>query len=64
MRRHLFRALLIFVAILAALLVWLWASDFVLIDKCQDAGGAWDKQARICRIDLNSGPPAPASPRR
>mgnify|MGYP004062029001 CR=1 len=39
-------------AVLTALLAWLWWSDTILIDKCQDAGGSWDAEARVCRIAL------------
>ena len=39
-------------SLLTALLAWLWWSDAILIDKCNDAGGAWDADARICRIAL------------
>jgi hypothetical protein len=64
MRRHLFTLLALIVAALAALLIWAWATDFFLIEKCLDAGGVWDDQARICRIELNPGPEGLASLRR
>jgi hypothetical protein len=64
MRRHLFTVLARIGAGLAALLIWAWATDFFLIDKCLDAGGVWDEQARTCRIELNPGPEGLASLRR
>ena len=64
MRRHLFTMLALAVAALGALLIWAWATDFFLIDKCLDAGGIWDAETRTCRIELNPGPEGFASLRR
>ncbi|MBR0553886.1 hypothetical protein [Stakelama marina] len=40
-------------AVLAALLAWLWWSDAVFDYKCERAGGIWDADARVCRIPVN-----------
>jgi hypothetical protein len=57
MRRWLFPLLVLLVVALAALLVWLWWSDYVLIDKCLDAGGRWETDARVCAIDVTPARP-------
>lgn len=41
MRRRLFPLFVLLLVVLAALLAWLWWSDYVLIDRCLDVGGAW-----------------------
>ena len=41
------------VVLLAILLFWLWWSDAVPTHKCEQAGGQWDAEARICRITLD-----------
>ncbi|HKR17004.1 hypothetical protein [Rhizorhapis sp.] len=58
MIRYLLLALLI---ILTAALIWLWWSDYWLIDQCLDQGGRWDPEKRVCRIDVIPGPASPAS---
>jgi hypothetical protein len=63
MRRHRFAILAIVLAILAALLIWAWATDFFLIDRCLDAGGSWNTDDRTCHIRLNPGPEGLASRR-
>ena len=63
MRRYRFPLALLLVILLAALLLWLWASDYVLISKCEDAGGSWNADARICEIPVNPAPTASAFPR-
>lgn len=44
-------ALLLVLALAAAALLYLWWSDWFLIDDCRDMGGAWDADLRICAID-------------
>lgn len=57
MRRRLFPLLVLLIVALAALLAWLWWSDFILVDKCLDAGGAWDAEARTCRLGVSPARP-------
>lgn len=57
MPRWLFPLLVLLIVALAALLAWLWLSDYVLVDKCLDAGGAWDRETRICRLDVRPARP-------
>lgn len=64
MRRHLFTALALLVAALAALLIWAWATDFFLIDDCLDAGGRWNEETRTCELGVTPAPAAFASLRR
>lgn len=52
MRPSTSRILFMFVALLAALLVFLWWSDIILVKKCEAHGGVWDAEARVCRIAL------------
>lgn len=52
MRRLAFPLAALATLALAALLVWLWASDYLAIDRCNDAGGTWDAAARTCRLAL------------
>ena len=54
MRRRLFPMLVLLTVALAALLVWLWCSDYVPIDKCLDAGGAWNAEARTCTLTVTT----------
>jgi len=54
MRRWLFPLLVLLVVALAGLLAWLWWSDYILIDKCLDAGGAWDKARRTCMLTVTT----------
>lgn len=49
MRRYFLAVSAVVLALTAALLVWLLTSDFVEIDTCLDAGGAWNAQSRTCR---------------
>lgn len=39
---------------LAAGLVWLWQSDYMLKDECLDHGGRWDAESRVCQISAGS----------
>ncbi|MBB4641741.1 hypothetical protein [Rhizorhapis suberifaciens] len=57
MIRFVILALLI---LLTAALVWLWWSDYVLIEKCLDHGGRWDADKRVCRISVTPPPTSPA----
>lgn len=52
MRRWLFPLLVMVVVALAALLTWLWWSDYILVDKCLDAGGAWNEAGRTCMLPV------------
>jgi hypothetical protein len=54
MRRWLFPLLVLLLVVLAALLAWLWWSDYVPIDKCLDAGGAWNAEARTCTLTVTT----------
>ena len=54
MRRWLFPLLVMGIVALAALLVWLWWSDYMLIDKCLDAGGAWNAEGRTCTLTVTT----------
>ena len=56
MRRWLFPMLVFLTTALGALLVWLWWSDTILIDKCLDAGGRWDAEARVCALRVTTRP--------
>jgi hypothetical protein len=58
-----FALLAIVLAILAALLVWAWATDFVLVRQCRSTGGIWNADDRTCHIRLNPGPEGLASRR-
>lgn len=64
MRRWLFPLAVLATVLLAALLVWLWRTDFVLVHKCAGAGGHWDAETRICDVDSVTAPASPASPDR
>lgn len=57
MPRWLFPLLILLVVALAALLAWLWLSDYVLVDKCLDAGGAWNAEARTCVLGVTPARP-------
>jgi hypothetical protein len=57
MRRWLFPLLVLLIVALAALLAWLWSSDFILIDKCLDAGGRWHAEARTCMLTVTPSRP-------
>jgi hypothetical protein len=50
MIRYLLLALLI---ILTAAFIWLWWSDFWLIDICLDSGGRWNYADRLCENSAN-----------
>ncbi len=54
MRRRLFPLLVLLLVVLAALLAWLWWSDYVPIDKCLDVGGVWDAEARTCVLTVTT----------
>jgi len=54
MRRRLFPLLVLLLVVLAALLAWLWWSDYVLIDRCLDVGGAWDRTTRTCTLTVTT----------
>jgi hypothetical protein len=64
MRHHLPALAIAATLILAALLVWLWRSDTILIRECANAGGNWDASTRTCLLRLNQSPTATASLRR
>ena len=59
MRRLAFPFAAIGTLALAALLVWLWATDYVPAAKCRNAGGTWNADTRIC--ELSPGPPVRVS---
>ncbi|MBB5711457.1 hypothetical protein [Sphingomonas xinjiangensis] len=61
MRRWLFPLAVLATVLLAALLVWLWRTDAVLVHKCASAGGTWDGEARICNVGTLTVPASPAS---
>ncbi|MBW4330586.1 hypothetical protein KY084_06815 [Stakelama sp. CBK3Z-3] len=46
------RILFLIAVVLAALLIFLWWSDIILVRKCESHGGEWDADARVCRIAL------------
>ncbi|WP_171982511.1 hypothetical protein [Sphingomonas sp. LM7] len=54
MPRWLFPLLVLLIAALAALLVWAWSTDYILIDKCLDAGGVWEQEARVCALPVTT----------
>jgi hypothetical protein len=54
MRRRLFPLLVLFTVALAALLAWLWWSDYIPVDKCLDAGGLWNAATRICELPVTT----------
>ncbi|WP_199560107.1 hypothetical protein [Sphingomonas psychrotolerans] len=54
MRRLLFPLLVLLTVALAALLAWLWWSDYILVDKCLDAGGLWNAGTRICELQVTT----------
>lgn len=64
LRKLAFPLALVLTLALAALLVWLWSTDHVRADKCNDAGGKWDAEAAICRLELTPVQAARVSPRR
>jgi hypothetical protein len=47
--------LVIIVAATAFLLLWVW--DFMLVDRCLDAGGRWDFENSRCEGSRISGAP-------
>jgi len=62
MRRWLFPLAVLATVLLAALLVWLWRTDTVLVHKCAGAGGHWDAETRICDVGSVTAPASSASP--
>ncbi|MDV3458327.1 hypothetical protein RZN05_15120 [Sphingomonas sp. HF-S4] len=54
MPRWLFPLLVLLLVALAALLAWLWWSDYLLIDQCLDAGGTWDDARRTCMLRVTT----------
>ncbi len=63
MRRLAFPAAVAVTLALAALLVWLWASDAHLIADCRDHAGQWDAERRVCIVPVTPAPRPRASPR-
>jgi hypothetical protein len=57
MRRLLFPLLVLSTVVLVALLAWLWSSDYILVDKCLDAGGRWNAATRICELRISPARP-------
>jgi hypothetical protein len=64
MRNH--PAVIVFalLALFAAFVIWLWASDAWLKFQCHQHDGRWRSADRVCAISAAPNPASPASPDR